>query len=333
MPDDLYLLQDLLCQNDLCAINTWKGRHEFTCQASTGSSFLDAILLRRLHSDPQARTATTSYNSVLGAASEGASFHYPILASIPKWWRCWSQSSHASTSPASSPTGVMKLNVDKLLRDSQMGSDSWQALLHEISALTFVPSQVNEQIHRAVLRHYPSEAQRPKLVSISPKLYQRKWQVAKALRSPAGSGLTAVLLRWHLVARLRVLHRQTQRLSRRLRRDRMNRIIDDAKLAARHSNMHALFAAIRRLSPKRPRLKVRICSTSGLAMSAEDEHKTIVEYFQQLFVKEDAIGWDVPYCDTCPLNLQSIMDAFKTLNARKAVPKHYGADCSMEGFR
>ena len=97
--EDTQLFWDLLTSNDLCAINTWGGKNEYTCTTMQGSrslghSFLDGILLRRMHADPKSRQSHADHLCPLGAGISGASYHAPIRASISRWWRCWTKHCH-----------------------------------------------------------------------------------------------------------------------------------------------------------------------------------------------------------------------------------------------
>ena len=335
--DDTHLLQQILRQHDLCAINTWAGRNEYTCKTDKGNSCIDAILLRRSHSDPQSRTTRSCRQNPLGIRSEGVSYHLPLIATISKWWRCWPYTSHASSRPTTAPSTTTtsqpssstslpsspRIDVDKMKTDSQTGSSKWLELVNLVSHLTFEPGKVNEQVLHLLHRFYPAQAPRPSQVPCSPSMYVEKWRVARALRLPAGSGIHSVFVRWKLVIRSRILHRKCHQLSRQRRREKLNAILDDARAAAQQHNVRALFQAIRRLSPKRPRAKIKMVSEAGLALSPSEEHAIIISYFRKLFVRHEVHEWEVPCCESCPITEEDLMLSFDSLKPHKAVPRHY----------
>ena len=323
--DDTHLLLDILAQHDLCAINTWAGHKEYTCVvdgAGTGKKFIDAIFLRRSHADPQSRVTKTCYSCPLCAASESASYHYPIVATVSRWWRCWIPSS--TNSPSRCPTHTSQHDIEMLQTAARSRSEQWLLLEQSVSAMKFEPEQVNARIRDLLLHHFPpSQAVRSSKAPSCDDFFERKWKVARALRQPAGAGLHAIFQRWRLVTRLKILHRLGQRRSRQIRRDKLNEIVDTAREAAKNYNMRALYHAVRRLSPKKPRVKVRFTSPSGLALSSSDEYVQILDYFRKLFVKDDATDWNIPYCANCPLTEADLLASFKSLKTWKAVPRHY----------
>ena len=338
--DDTYLLQDILKNHDLCAISTWAGRREYTCVAHSAKCMIDAILLRRMHADPQSRNTRPLRDCPLGMGSEGSSYHLPLVASISKFWRCWSTTSRSSTTSTSSSTfstsptspsstcmsssiSPSLIDVEQMTAESKLGTSKWHHLVQSISTLSFSPGQVNGQLLRLLHAVYPKQAARSNSPGLSPSIFAKKWRIARALRSPAGAGIHSILIRWKLVAQLQVLHRQCFKISRQRRRDRLAQIIQDARSAAHQHDAHALFRVIRRLSPKRPRIRVQLTSASGLAMSPKEEHTLIMEHFRNLFVRDGARGWEVPYCRRNPVTEAELILSFARLKTHKALPRHY----------
>ena len=202
---------------------------------------------------------------------------------------------------------------------------SWTAFAQSLAKLPFHPGEVNERVSMLARRYFPMEAKRSSNEGLvaSPTCYAKKWRIARALRSPCGSGLQAVLKRWRLVAMLQIYSRSCHRKSREKRRLRLQSVIDEACVAAKKHHMYGLYQAIRKLSPKKPRTKIKMTTSTGLVMSSQDEFVAILSYFRSLFMNEDAISWQIPYCSNCPITENDLVLSFKSLKPPKAVPRHY----------
>ena len=217
-------LGELIELHDLCAVTTWKGRSVATCvTAQGGCSTIDGILVRRTHADSQSKLVAPIYSCPF--LSSSPTMHYPLCASLPLLWRCWTKGDRPK----------QFLDRDGLVHDIQHNAEKWQKLVQEATRLLPSPSLSNLEAYNMALRKtclslYQVSAQKNQFHQDgSLGAYRHsKWRLFRELRKPSGSGLHAVFKRWWLASRVAILTRLSRRRSKKLRKIRLQNIFEAA---------------------------------------------------------------------------------------------------------
>ena len=317
------ILGDLAELYDLCALNSWAGNNEHTCMTMHGGkSCIDAIWMRRSQADPIARkTRTTPLCPLL--AIQSACTHLPLSGSIPRLWKCWEKS------PASPPS-VHGINVEQLNQSARVNDPSWQKFLHHAqeALASFQVLNVNEltaRIRQLCCQFFPSNPSRKTPIHQDAdltKLRMSKWKLWKELQKQCGSGIHSVFFRWWLVIRIRILSRESCKQSKHLRRERLRKIYSAATEAATCNNVRALFQQVRRLAPKKQKIKMSLRDTSGFLLGPLAEGQHLCSHYRKVFQDADAPTLDHLLCDHLPFDAAMLSQQITKLPAYKAVPKH-----------
>ena len=284
------ILGDLAELHDLCALNSWVGHQETTCQTMHGgSSFIDVLWTRRAQADSQSRTSHALKTCPL-LACQSACYHYPLSGSIPKIWKCWAR---ASTEVSHLP----RIDVDSLLAGARSQSSTWLTLTHCVqealaSYTVQQMSDVTSKVRQLCCQYFPMHpAQKTSLHEESGlrDLRSDKWRLWRELNKPCGCSLHSIFLRWWMVIRIRFLSKISSKRSRCLRRDRLNQVYADATEAASRNNIRNLFRHVRRLAPKKARVKMSLRDSSGHLLGPVEEGKHLYEHFRKVFHDDMAL--------------------------------------------
>ena len=121
----------------------------------------------------------------------------------------------------------------------------------------------------------------------------------------------------------RKLIKSTRAPCRRLRRQQLLNILNDAQYQEKKRNIHGIYKLVDRLAPKRTQVKPQMRDDRGVLLDARQEAETTASYLRRLYVGkpcEDTLML-LPGVDPV-LTAQDIYEGLRAIPVNKAGPKH-----------
>ena len=317
------VLGDLAEVYNLCSLNSWAGHDEITCATvHGGGSCIDSIWTRLEQADPLARQMGVVKSCPL-LACQSACIHYPLTGTIPKLWKCWDR----TPKPKSSQS---RIDIEALCDSARVKNSAWTSLVARIqealpSYTVMQMDALTTKVCQLCCEMFPvhlSQRQDHHQDSGLRGLRHEKWQLWREIQRPCGCSIHSVFLRWWVVIRIKALSRDSAKRSRRLRRERLDRVYADATVAASRNNIRTLFRHIRRLAPKKSRIRMSLRDSSGSLLGPIEEGKCLYNYFRQVFQDDDAPMLAPVLCDSMPFTQAHLGHCIGALPAHKSVPRH-----------
>ena len=149
--------------------------------------------------------------------------------------------------------------------------------------LTALPSLVQTTLQKCC-QHMPKPAQpRPSQNLAHRPMLSQLWHSYAEMRKPRSCTLQAVFNSWLHSARIQQLKKRLSATCRRVKVRRLEYAIHQAEDAARRRDSRALFAVIRRLTPKQPYRAIRLRGPGGEALTAAAECHQFETHFASVF--------------------------------------------------
>ena len=274
---DANFLQELLRQQQLVALNTWRKAGPTSCtflSASTGtqgSSQIDFALARHAHSDSLARQARPM--DLPFVPTQGLR-HRPILGTIP-----YPRPPHGKPQK---PVLTMKRVRDACLRlPALLPAFSMQvSQVHADHPHLDTATLLATAWHRALARQ-PQQETTPAHPDPHPLAIplESLWALRKKVRGVTLRSLTTasgVWRHWRNVMLLNRKQREVHKQCRRLKQERLARLLADT--AGSNAGLTGVFQLLRGLAPKAPRRKLQLRAQDGTGTLA-----AIRTYYTHLF--------------------------------------------------
>ena len=220
-------LMALVQKHNLCMLNTWSSASAYTSIGPRGGrATIDYLATRLPQADSRAKQVVHQYQHVLVLGKVG--YHVPLVTSLSLHWQCWKHR----------PQALCRSSFDKLgfWRDASCNHPRFQACMADLRSQLAGKDleQIEALLHKIGCKLYPASGSQ--VSALHPDLVQcvrRRWQVLRDLQCLKGLWVRAFFRGWFLVTCLHRLQRVHRAKRRRLRRQKVESAIDEAKEAVR----------------------------------------------------------------------------------------------------
>ena len=153
------------------------------------------------------------------------------------------------------------------------------------------------------------------------------WQHYRAMRAQArtswgSAALPHILKAWIHHFRFVRMHKLVQRHSRRLRRERFHKLLEEAEEHDQQGRPQAIFDILRRFAPKQPRQRRHLRDKAGRLLDPAEEAKALAEFWQS--VNGTATRPTKVHCEQkYTIEWTELATELLHLKASKAAPAHF----------
>ena len=320
---DVEQFLEVVRKHALCALNTWRGRRPHTFTHLKYKTQIDYVFTRQSQATGLAKQAMPKHDFIVGAWRDTK--HYPVLGTVHVPKPTWQQ----RTSP--------KYDITAILQEVQNpGVISQTIQAHMKESLSTLPldryDDIPRLLHDLCSRYFLTVPERhpPTPQQVELKQYiKTMWGHYKAAKTGAmmGSPLRGLLRRWRHLVQYHKMRKESQKVGRRLKRERFQTYLEMAEEAANASNTVALYKLVRKLAPKSRRQQVQIRDAEGMIISELDEEEHLRKHFEGVW--HPPLQWESPpLCtaavlprdeSTFSITANEIQQAVCAIRPRKAV--------------
>ena len=283
-PPDMYELTELTRKYHLGTVRAYD--HTPTFVGPQGHSTIDFVLMPVSQMDAHCRTGRALQDFPVASWRETRD-HLPIICSLPLTWKCWYNKPRQ--------INVLPRATQQVLRAAcqqhHPAHHTIQANL--VTCVAETPpelSRVSDLVHSTLNTCYHTlkslQPQRPQGGPNHRSLLAQLWHSYTQLRQTSSFDLVAIFNAWKHFGRLRLLKRRLSHSCKRAKVARLSSAVDQATAAAHRHDTRALFATIRKLTPRSPHRAIRLHGPSGEALTAEEECQKFRVHFSSVFRSE-----------------------------------------------
>ncbi|CAE7739597.1 pol, partial [Symbiodinium sp. CCMP2592] len=208
-----------------------------------------------------------------------------------------------------------------------------QQVAESLTAVTsYEPQQLNDLLLEAGKKVFtirrppslPAPAEDPEHVVTIKTMWGHYREMRKAQLDCSGSGratLRGAIQAWRHWMQFHRMHRQVQKHSRSLRRQRFERLLAEAQAHERSGCSSAIFDLLRRHAPKQARRRAQLRDVRGKLMTPAEEAQVLLTFWQSVNGGTRPSG-DEPTSYTFHITCEELRDALQRLQGNKAAPKH-----------
>ena len=312
-------LMALVQKHNLCMLNSWSSPSAYTSVGPRGGrATVDYLATRLPQADSRSKQVMHLHQHVLVLGRVG--YHVPLVTSVSLHWQCWKHR----------PVTLSRSSFDKIgfWRDASCNHPRFQAFMADASSQLASSDlgQLEALLHQVGCKHYPASGSQvcvhhPELV----QCVRHRWQILRDLQCLRGLRMRTFFRGWVLVACLHRLQRRHRAKRQRIRRQKVEAAIEEAKEAVRTGNQRALHALIRKMSPKQVHERMQLRGDRGQLLSPSEEQSQIRSYMMDQYVTPGATIPGLRVCHQLPFSLNDLRYMLRTLPTFKAVPKHCAA--------
>ena len=316
---DQSTFKNLLQQYNLVTLNTWTSSDGPTFCNDTASSRIDFICTRRVHADGLAKQACTVPQMPL--VPQTGPRHFPIMTTLKKHW---------FTTPKKTSTAWTPVQRHCLRQHWLQNDDTWTAVNETVArhldhvyenssppSLNELHATLNDKVHPMVATSSHRPRQETHLNGFHLFLSCRQKLQTITCRS-----LAMIFQSWNLVtlqhkARLQI--RQHSELQRKAKRQHL---MQTARSAADAKDQYTLFAHIRRITPKVPKVNIRLRGTDGQLLGPDEAAQMIADWLQHLY--SDPTNTDhTSQAYSWPLDVADLHHGFHQFEINKALDPEF----------
>ncbi|CAE7403450.1 pol [Symbiodinium sp. CCMP2592] len=318
---DEHELLDILRLHGLIAANTFHDAKQYTYCGSGSRSQIDYLFMRSNQAQGLSKRAHGLHKFPLLAA-RGEGYHVPLLAHVPRRWRIWRYDSAPRQ-----PRGPSRPELQRHIKDHVAHVEHYlqQALVSPFDSVEAVDQaiiEVQNQIATQV-QHVPVQHQRPWQNLDLRTVLKQAWAHLRQARARRGCGLRDVFQAWRHMQQFSKLIKSTRTPCRRLRRQRLLSILNDAQYQERKRNIHGIYRLVDRLAPKRTQARPQMRDDAGVLLDARQEATKTASYLRCLYVGEPCVDPLMLLAGVGQiLTTQDIYDGLQAIPVNKAGPKH-----------
>ena len=319
------MLQDLLRNHQLVALNTWsKGglrASTYWPAARKGHSQIDFAIARASQCDQVSRQTRALH---LPFVPSTGMRHIPICGSLPK-----------PVTPKT-PRSTSNLQKRRVLDTCRQQPQVLANFQEQVAALVAVSPDMHiataiEQSWKMVTQHTTRTTAlpaSPHQSAVTTLWRQRKLVSSLAaqlahLRSTGSQGYFHVIHDlWREYQSMKQLQNTLRDQCRRRKRERINRLLEEA--ACKPHSLPHIFQLLRTIAPKTPHRRLQFKADNGMPLSNKDALQAIHQYFYDLYNKIPNGSLDDFPKPTEPFQVTSaeLATALAALPASKALPSH-----------
>ena len=311
---DENVFQQLLSHYDLVVLNSWHASDGPTFRHENGTSRIDFLLTRRAHSDSLARQTRALPHMPL--VPQTGPTHIPLIATLKKQWFAYHKPKD---------TGWTLQHRQQLRQHWCANDDIWNNV-NETIVQTLVSStaqtpcglstlhhQLNDQVGPMVSK--PSMDQRPDYILNG---FQQFLHCGQALRSFTTCDLKSIFHSWYHVIKQQQARCSMRHHSKARRKDQRRQLMHTARQAANANDQYALFSHIRRITPKMPRMHIRLRGQQGQLLEPMEAAQSIADWLTHLY-HDSTPSSTVDPTPHWPFDAQDLYHCFHAFEGTKAL--------------
>ena len=318
---DAHELLDILRLHGLVAVNTFHDAKHYTYCGPGSRTQIDYLFVRSNQATGLSKQTRGLHNFPMLAA-RGEGYHVPLLAHVPRKWRVWRYDSVPRK-----PRGPGRPELQKHIKvhNAQVDQLLEQALgspLEGVEAVDQAILGVQQQLAAQVPPQL-EEYQRPWQNHDFRLVLKQAWGHLRKARSQRSRQIPAIFQAWRHMQQFRKLIKSTRAPCRRLRRQQLLSILNDAQYQEQKRNIHGIYKLVDRLAPKRTRAKPQMRDDSGVLLDTCQEAEKTANYLRRLYAGqpcEDSLML-LPGVGSI-LTAQDIYEGLRAIPTNKAGPKH-----------
>ena len=326
---DAEVVEGLLRDFDLRACNTYGRTHSATYVQPTTQgnrrSFIDYILIRRgrqhvLQSGPVRNCEVGRWR--------GGGRHTPQFATL-QVQRFRAQRAQPA---AEWPRWKCALLQKAVVENPELGKAYGERVRHSLTqSQEYTADSLNQLLLDAGRQVFsikrPPALPPPWEAEAHTSTIKTMWQHYRAMRTQArttwgSAALPHVLKAWIHHFRFVRMHKLVQRHSRRLRRERFHKLLEEARDQDQQGRPQAIFDILRRFTPKQPRQRRQLRDKAGRLLDPAEEAKALAEFWKSVNGTSAC-----PVKVHCELKYTITWEELATellhLKAGKAAPAHF----------
>ena len=276
---DENVFQQLLSQNDLVVLNSWNATDGPTFRHENGTSRIDFIITRRVHSDTLARQTRALPQMPL--VPQTGPTHIPLIATLKTQW-------YVYRTPK--VTGWTIQHRQQLRQHWRANDDTWTNINETI--VQHLDSSTAQTPYGLSTLHQVLNDQVGPMVNKLPVVqrpahtlngFQQFLHCRQALCSFTSCDLKSLFHSWQLVIKQQQARRTMRHHSKARRKDQRQQLMATARQAANANDQFALFSHIRRITPKMPRMHIRLRGQEGQLLDPKEAAQAIADWLTQLY--------------------------------------------------
>ena len=286
---DAEVVEGLLRDFDLRACNTYGRTHSATYMQPTTQgnrrSFIDYILIRRgrqhvLQSGPVRNCEVGRWR--------GGGRHTPQFATL-QVQRFRAQRAQPA---AEWPRWKCALLQQAVVENPELGKVYGERVRHSLTqSQEYTADSLNQLLLEAGRQVFsikrPPALPPPWEAEAHTSTIKTMWQHYRAMRTQArttwgSAALPHVLKAWIHHFRFVRMHKLVQRHSRRLRRERFHKLLEEARDQDQQGRPQAIFDILRRFTPKQPRQRRQLRDKAGRLLDPAEEAKALAEFWKSV---------------------------------------------------
>ena len=283
-PTDMYEFVELTRKYHLGTVRAHD--HTPTFIGHQGHSIIDFVLMPTCQMDAHCRNGRTLPDFPV-ASWRAIRDHLPIVCSIPMSWKCWYN--------RPKEVNVLSRPMQQVLRDACHSCDStWMDLQAQLTqqvvqkppVLQAVSQLVQDTLQTCCHVLRPLTLQRPMAYPSHRSLLAQLWHSYAQIRRTSHTSSAALFNAWKHQCRLRLIKRRLSQACKQAKVSRLQCAVDQANAAAQRHDTRALFAVIRKLTPRTPYRAIRLHGSQGEALTAEEECQQFRDHFATVFCSD-----------------------------------------------
>ncbi|CAE7040475.1 pol [Symbiodinium sp. CCMP2592] len=289
---DAEALEHIQNDFDCIAANTFHRSGSYTYIhegfAKARRSFIDYVMLRR-HKHRSITSKIISDFEVGRWRAGGRHLPVHVVFTHRPYY-----SSSPRTPCAEWPSWKCKLLAQQVKEHPELVEQFQQQVAESLTAVTsYEPQQLNDLLLEAGKKVFtirrppslPAPAEDPEHVVTIKTMWGHYREMRKAQLDRSGSGratLRGAIQAWRHWMQFHRMHRQVQKHSRSLRRQRFERLLAEAQAHERSGCSSAIFDLLRRHAPKQARRRAQLRDVSGKLMTPAEEAQVLLTFWQSV---------------------------------------------------
>ena len=323
---DSAVLQHILVDHDVVALNTWNAALGPTYVNGQTASRIDFVCTRTAYADGMARDVHMIPDAPFVQSLHNG--HVPMLCHLPELrLNCKPKPAPSvTTAQRKAAYHAWKAQTPDWMGFQQTAAAAFDTYIHQVK-----PSDVSNmtQLHQSVIPHVQNYFQGPSTVhesSFSPEVLN-KWQHLRLARhetlcNPAPS-LRSWFRCWFHLARHRALDRSHKKHAAQLQKQKLLNLLEEAENAANRHDAHRLHHLISRHAPKAPKRPIHLRTPGGALAHPYEEIALYRQHIHEVWHSDHAIPNHHTTPPGVPFSEYDLQQAFAHAPLHKAVAKPF----------
>lgn len=325
-------LLEFLQKYHLTILNSWNAKNPPTYDNQISASSIDHVIMRIADADASAKdvkhVAMAPFVPLTGAR------HIPLVCSVRKIPYAYTRTAHNNAC-----TYQQRLTCR---RAWQMQDDQWHQFHHEFTTcfhdftqqehddITLI-DDMHAFLYPVFTSSFPKE-RKTQLPSSAPNAGQThviksQWQHRAFIFSCQDTNLRTLFQVWFHYGRYRALKRLHQRITRQLKKQKLQDLLAEVAHASIRHDSFAVYQTIRKYTPRQPLKRIRLRLPDGTPANHAQVMQMTKDYITEVWRTTDSIALRQPAPTGVPFSVEDLELEIANIPMTKAV-----ARCCLPGI-